>query len=155
MGPAKALEDGLITVKDYTRIKSGINAYNLDKMQAYEHPTVRGLWLWGASGTGKSHDARHKYATGTIYHKPQSKWFDGYNGEETIILDDLDEAFLGHYLKIWLDHYSCTGEVKGGTIPLQHKRFIVTSNKSIDTLFKDRPEMIEPIRRRCEIIEYT
>jgi len=32
MGPAKALEDGLITVKDYTRIKSGINAYNLDKM---------------------------------------------------------------------------------------------------------------------------
>ncbi len=76
------------------------------------------MWLWGASGTGKSHDARHKYATGTTYLKPQSKWFDGYNGEETIILDDLDEAYLGHYLKIWMDHYSCTGEVKGGTLPL-------------------------------------
>jgi len=113
------------------------------------------MWLWGQSGSGKSHDARHKYAEGAYYLKPQSKWFDGYNAEETIILDDLDESYLGHYLKIWMDHYACTGEVKGGTIPLQHKRFIVTSNQSIEELFKDKPEMIEPIRRRCEVHHYT
>jgi hypothetical protein len=54
-----------------------------------------------------------------------------------------------------MDHYSCTGEVKGGTLPLQHERFIVTSNFSIEELFKDKPEMIEPIRRRCEIHHYN
>jgi len=69
LGPAKALEDGLISLKDYTRVKQGIYAYKIDKMDPYEHPTVRGLWLWGASGTGKSHDARHKYAIGDYYLK--------------------------------------------------------------------------------------
>ena len=69
LGPTKALEDGLISLKDYTRVKAGINAYKIDKMEPYEHPTVRGLWLWGASGTGKSHDARHKYTTGEYYLK--------------------------------------------------------------------------------------
>lgn len=45
-------------------------------------------------------------------------------------MDDLDFEGgdkLGHYLKIWADKWACTGETKGGTIPLNHHRFIVTS----------------------------
>lgn len=43
-------------------------------------------------------------------------------------MDDLDETYLGHYLKIWADRYKCSGEVKGAILPLAHKVFIVTSN---------------------------
>ncbi len=124
-------------------------------MEPYEHPTVRGIWLWGASGAGKSHDARHKYAEGTYFLKSQTKWWDGYNDQKTVILDDLDNDCLGHYLKIWMDHYACTGEVKGGTIPLQHHRLIITSNRPIEEIFKDKPDMIEPIRRRCQVHHYS
>lgn len=42
---------------------------------------------------------------------------------------------LGHYLKIWADKWACTGEVKGGTVPLCHRRFVVTSNYSINEIF--------------------
>lgn len=42
---------------------------------------------------------------------------------------------LGHYLKIWADKWACTGEVKGGTVPLCHHRFVVTSNYTIAELF--------------------
>lgn len=62
----------------------------------------------------------------------------------------MDSTCLGHYLKIWADHYPCSGEIKGITIPLSHEKLIVTSNYSIDELFKDPKEaiMIEPLKRR-------
>lgn len=66
-------------------------------------------------------------------------------------MDDLDSDTLGHYLKIWLDKYPKTGEVKFGTIPLNYKTFIVTSNYSIEELFANNEKMIEPIRRRCRV----
>lgn len=47
---------------------------------------------------------------------------------------------LGHLYKLWADSYALTGEVKGGTIPLNFKRFIVTSNYSINDIFGYDPE---------------
>lgn len=47
---------------------------------------------------------------------------------------------LGHLLKIWADSYGLEGEIKGGTIALNYKRFIVTSNYSINDIFGYDPE---------------
>jgi hypothetical protein len=40
---------------------------------------VRGIWYWGAPGTGKSREARAKYPD--AYLKAQNKWWDGYTGQ--------------------------------------------------------------------------
>lgn len=73
-----------------------------------------------------------------------------------VILDDLDSDCLSHYLKIWADRWSCTGEYKGGTVALNHSKFIVTSNYTIEDLFKDKGfEVIQAIRRRFEVIELS
>lgn len=84
-------------------------------------------------------------------------------------MDDLDYMggqHLAHYLKIWADKWSCTGEVKGGTVPLMHHRFIITSNYTPMELFgPDKADsetgavalskrtMVEAIERRFTIIE--
>jgi len=72
------------------------------------------------------------------------------------LLDDHDNGCLGHYLKIWMDHYACTGEYKGGTVPLVHRDFVITSNYSPEDLYgKDGEEMVAAIRRRCKVIHMT
>jgi len=149
---AKLLKEGhaVATVADlfpvqYIRYGRGIRDLALITQKPYEHDDVRGIWYYGKPGSGKSYSAR---SNPPFYLKPQNKWFDGYAGETTIILDDLDEGgkCLGHHLKIWTDRYSCTGETKGGTVHLRHTQFIVTSNYRIGELFEG--EMLKALIRR-------
>jgi hypothetical protein len=121
----------------------------------YTHDDVRGIWYWGAPGTGKSHQARQDYPD--AYLKSQSKWFCGYAGETAILLDDLDKLGgdkLGHYLKIWADKYACSAEVKGAKVNLKHKAIVITSNYHPDTLWPEDPEMLQAIKRRFKITEF-
>lgn len=142
------LENGDIS---WTMARQAVYAKGL-LMRPYEHEEVRGIWIYGVAGAGKTHRARSY--EGRTFIKAQNKWFDGYDGEENIVLDDYDcKMALFHYLKIWSDKFACTGEVKGGTVQLQHKKFIVTSNYSIEQMFEEAgPEGLEAIKRRFEII---
>jgi len=117
----------------------------------YSHTDVRGQWYVGPPGTGKSRQARELYPE--AYIKAQNKWFDGYTGEKAIILDDLDTDTLGHLLKIWTDRYACSGEIKGGIVNLVHSVFVVTSNYTIEQLFKE-PILVGAIKRRFHVTHF-
>lgn len=53
-----------------------------------------------------------------------------------------------------MDHRPITGEIKGGSVALQHHVFIITSNFTIGAVFaKLPPETILAIARRCEVVE--
>lgn len=136
----------------FVRFGRGLRDLALCVQQPYSHDDVRGLWFVGRPGTGKSRTAR-EYPN--VYLKSQNKWWDGYGGEETVVLDDLDKGgeCLGHYLKIWSDRYACTGETKGGTIHLRHKRLVVTSNFRMTELWEG--EMLAAIQRRFVVRDFN
>ena len=138
----------------------GLNAYQLITTEGYCSDALRGIWIWGPSGVGKSSSVWKDYGD-SLFDKPQNKWFDGYASEETILLDDFDKkgVCLSHYLKRWADHYPCTGETKGGTVHLRHKRLVITSQYNIETLF-GKPdeddaidqELLDALHRRFKVI---
>lgn len=146
--------EGDINILDVKRLKQARDIL-ANCGQATVSENVRGVWIYGPPGTGKTHKARTEYGS-PFYIKPQNKWFDGYQGEKVIVLDDLDKqgSCLGHYLKIWADKWACSGEVKGGTVPLMHEKFIVTSNYLPHQLWPDDDEMVNAVRRRFEIIHH-
>jgi len=133
----------------YVRYGRGLRDLALLCNKPYNHSDVRGFWYYGKPGTGKSLFARTTFSS--IYLKQQNKWFDGYDNEETILLDDLDTDVLGHHLKIWADRYACTGETKGGMVPLRHHRIIITSNFTIEHLFSSSPEICSALKRRFAV----
>jgi len=56
-------------------------------------------------------------------------------------------------MKIWTDKWACTGEIKGGTVNLVHKKFVVTSNYHPDDIWNEDPTMLAAIIRRFTIIK--
>lgn len=134
----------------FVKFSRGFRDLSLMLEKPYEHSDVRGIWIWGSPGVGKSRMARQLRPN--AYLKAQSKWFDGYSGERAIILDDFDLGGfgLGHHLKIWADRYACTGETKGGTVNLRHEVLIVTSNYSMDKIWEklEDVQMLQALKRR-------
>nr|WQA30183.1 MAG: rep protein [Cressdnaviricota sp.] len=124
-------------------------AYDLLTFDENEHYTLRckGIWLWGDAKVGKSQWAHDfgKYV-GSFYEKGPSKFWDGYEGQEVVIMEEVRSSALfdAGYINRWTDVYPCKGEIKGSTVWLKHRYFIITSN--IDPReFCMRGNMFDPV----------
>jgi hypothetical protein len=116
-----------------------------------DNPVIENYWFHGPTGTGKSTRARTEFPN--AYYKMCNKWWDGYQGEENVIIEDIGKPSpLAHHLKIWGDHGHFIAETKGGAMKIRPKRIIVTSNWSIEEMFDDEKD-ISPLLRRYTQIE--
>jgi len=82
----------------------------------------------GPTGTGKSRRAWDE-ATFDAYPKsPTSKFWDGYRGQENVVIDEFrGQIEISHMLR-WLDRYPVLVEVKGSSEVLRASSFWITSN---------------------------
>lgn len=87
---------------------------------------------WGASGTGKTRKATSEYPDAYIITKPNSDgnlWWDGYSGQDTVIIDEFYGWIKYDLLLRLLDRYPIQVPIKGGFVKLRAHRWILTSNK--------------------------
>lgn len=100
----------------------------------YQKPIMRGpqevIVIYGPTGVGKSRMAFEEVGEDYYIKSPLTKWFDGYHGQSTIIVDEFRGIVdISHVLK-WLDRYPCAVEVKGSQVFLNTKKWVITSNLS-------------------------
>lgn len=149
-------EYDLVPSDIYIRHYSNIRRIGADHQPATSpQERCRGLWLFGEPGSGKSYWAR-AYNPGSTYIKLQSKWWDNYEKEEVVLIEDLDEVSIGNmknHLKIWADKYEFRGEVKGAAMKINPKLLIVTSNFAIEDLFSER--YLDAISRRFTQVKFS
>lgn len=115
--------------------------------------TLENQWVCGPSGCGKSRQARKDYPD--AYYKMCNKWWDGYQGEETVIIEDIDaitHKHLVHHLKLWGDHGPFLAETKGGAINIRPKRIIVTSNCRLTEMAEG--VHLEALERRYKVTDH-
>lgn len=101
-------------------------------------------YIYGMPGLGKSNFAYSTWPN--LFNKPPGRWWDGYQQETTVLLDDFNPEDMPYatLLQI-LDVYRLRVEVKGGMVGAAWTHVVITSNKPFDKLFK-QPR--EALRRR-------
>jgi len=114
---------------------------------------VCGVWIHGPAGCGKTTSANRAYPE--AYLKPINKWWDGYQQEEVVILDD-----FGIYhrefttdLKHWTDFLPFICEIKGTSVYIRPKKFIVTSQYTIEEIWGQDAQALEALARRFTVIQ--
>ena len=92
--------------------------------------------FWGPTHTGKSHTAFHDAKElGTVYFKPEGKWWDGYSGQTSVIFEDFrGETGLATLLRL-ADKFPLRVQCKGGFHQFNSKRIYITSNIDVHEWF--------------------
>jgi len=117
-------------------------------------------WLWGKTGSGKT-----RCATGfSRRYRPEEeawishgggelKWFDGYDGQRVVIIDDFrSKGCKFAFLLRLLDRYPLSVEFKGGFVNWNPEVIIITSPQCPQDMFSVRgakiPEDLAQLTRR-------
>lgn len=110
-------------------------------------------WFYGDAGCGKTRRTIRTYGE-SLYDHDLTKWWDGYDGEDTVLFDDLApwHKELGSHLKRWAGNNSSRAEYKGGMLMVRPKRYVVTSQYRIDQIWEDK-ETRDAIHRRFQEVE--
>lgn len=139
--PIEMYDEGLLSPQQCANIlkaKQVIAQSRIATLKRREPPFV--LWFWGKTGTGKTRTAvemaKDMGVDYWISHSEKLNWFDGYNGQPYVIIDDFrrDMCTLKYLLRL-TDRYEMQVQVKGGYVNWIPKYIIFTCPVDHKTAF--------------------
>lgn len=114
-------------------------------------PEIR--WYYGSTGSGKTRTAREWLQDDIYTALGTSRWWDGYDGHESVLIDDFRKDFAKfHELLRLFDRYEYRVEVKGGTRQFKPKKIAITSPYHPRDVYCTREDVNQLIRRIDQII---
>lgn len=123
------------------KIKEYIQDIKLASRPKFRNWQMDVEYHYGDTGTGKSKYAFEGYNPETHYvlrkaNGENNVWWDGYTGQETVIIDDFSpKCYRLSYMLNLLDRYAMTVDYKGGSTQMLAKRVIITSNYAPNDLY--------------------
>ena len=126
---AAAVSGDIESIPDSVYVQHFRTLRAISSYHARPVPMVRECYVfWGPTATGKSRRAWNEAGLDTFPKDPRTKWWDGYQNHEHVIVDEFRGSIdIGHMLR-WTDRYPVNVEIKGGTRPLMATKIWLTSN---------------------------
>lgn len=114
---------------------------------------------WGASGVGKTRRASEEAGEDVYYlsvgDKTQTLWWDGYTGQNSVIIDDFYGWMPWSFMLRLLDRYPFTVQIKGGSVAFTSHNIYITSNVDPMNWYKNVPNNdVTPLIRRITQINF-
>merc|ERR1712013_113778 len=132
-------------------------AEDLYKRTVQRDFSTTGEWVYGGTGTGKSSYAFRERSTGQIYKKclgeGDLKWWDGYNGHRTIVLDEFRGELEFSFLLSLMDWVPLNLPRRcREPIPCLARNVIITSCYHPAYIYKkETQKTMKQLYRRCSI----
>jgi len=139
----------------YIRYNRGIVALQ----QAIFKPqmrTINVIVLIGPAGTGKTRYAYDHHPIEDIFNLQENQngslWFDGYNRQPVLLIDDFNGWINYKVLLNILDRYPFRCQIKGSIVFASWTTVYITSDREPDLWFRDYGELTQLTRRITQII---
>lgn len=143
----------------YAKYHRGLLAYK-QALQPDRTEKTRVLWLCGPTGSGKSRHCRA--VSPSAYWKDLTKWWDGYDNERDVVIDDYrpSKELPLRYMLLLLDRYPMRVESKGGYLKFNSERIFITSPQPPRETFSalewlGEEDIAQLLRRIDEVIVFS
>lgn len=131
----------------------------MEKYGGLEEKThdVSVYWYYGPTGCGKSHTAFSLINKKSYWMSANDlKWFDGYSGQEDVLIDDFRGSFCNFaFLLRLLDKYPLNVPVKGSFVRWCPKRIFITCPFHPKDCYNGIEDKSQLIRRITEIKHFA
>jgi hypothetical protein len=141
----------------YCRYRNGIRDIYAEKTKQTGFKIKNVVWIYGKTGTGKTMYAITQ--CGDKYWKSNKTldWFDGYNGEKNVVLDEFRSSKCTYeYLLELLDQYPMRVPVKGSHVNWLAENIYITSPYPPEEVYPssmfDEHNSIDQLLRRITAI---
>lgn len=142
----------------YVRYHSGIDKhyFRKQKKKLNSYNPVEVSYIWGESRSGKTSSILKKHGPENCFildSEDNKLWFDGYENQEVLILDDFRGNIKLTYLLRLLDNYIMRLPVKGGHTISNWKYIYITNNDELLSLYPNvTPRSWEALTNRIKHI---